>query len=80
MEQERPGIVFLLIVLVLFSASVGILHKRKKIKGYTDTMFALKQHPLGQELFKQASKHPKSFFPEQPGLDVVLNKGAKVDR
>lgn len=79
MKQERPGIVFLLIILVLFSASVGILHRRKKIKGYTDTMFALRQHSLSQELLKQASKNPKPFFPEQSEQGVVLSKGERVD-
>jgi hypothetical protein len=80
MKQERPGIVFLLIILVLFSASVGILHRRKKIKGYSDVMFALKQHPMRDELIKQASKNPKTFFPEQLEQGVVLSKGERVDR
>jgi len=79
MEQERRGIVFLLIILVLFSASVGILHKRKKIKDYTNTMFALKRRPIEQDLIKQASKNPRSFFPEQFAPGVVLSKGEKVD-
>lgn len=79
MKQERPGIIFLLIILVLFSASVGILHKRKKIKDYTDTMFALRRRPIDQELIKQASKNPRSFFPEQSEQGVVLSKGERVD-
>jgi hypothetical protein len=80
MKQERPGIVFLLIILVLFSASVGILHRRKKGKSYTDAMFAFKQHPLREELLKQASKDPKSFFLEQPEQRVVLSRGEIADQ
>jgi hypothetical protein len=79
MKQERPGIVFLLIILVLFSASVGILHKRKKTRGHTDTMLAFKERPLREELFKQASKNPRHFFSKKPEQDVVLSKGEATD-
>ena len=79
MKQERPGIIFLLIILVLFSASVGILHRRKKIKDPTDTMFAFKQRSLSEELLKQASKDSNHFFPKKPEQDVVLSKGEIID-
>lgn len=79
MKQERPGIVFLLIVLVLFSASVGILHRRKKTRGHTDTMFAFKNPPLNEELLKQVSRDSKRFFPKQSELGVVLNRGEVID-
>ncbi len=79
MKQERPGIVFLLIILVLFSASVGILHRRKKIKGHTDTMFAFKQRPLSEEFLKQASRDPNPFFPKKAEQDVALSKEGRVD-
>lgn len=79
MKQERPGIVFLLIILVLFSASVGILHRRKKIKDHSNTMFAFKQHPLNEELLKQAAKDSNHFFPKKSEQDVVLSKGEIVD-
>ena len=80
MKQERPGIVFLLIILVLFSASVGILHRRKKIKDHSNTMFAFKQRPISEELLKQASKEDSNrFFSKKPEQDVVLNKEGIVD-
>lgn len=80
MKQERPGIVFLLIILVLFSASVGILHKRKKIKCDADTMLAFKHQSLNTELIKQASKNPNHFLPKQSEPGVFLSKGERVDR
>jgi hypothetical protein len=79
MKQERPGIVFLLIILVLFSASVGILHRRKKIKDHTNTMFTFKQRSLNEELLKQASNDSNHFFSKKPEQDVVLSKGGIVD-
>lgn len=84
MKQERPGIVFLLIILVLFSASVGVLHKRKKIKGGdSDSLFTYRQH---EGILKQAARNPKCFLSSNDKLmmngsaqDVALNTEEAVD-